>query len=161
MPLMSVATRVADLSLPADQADLVALLDAYARDPMGMGRPLPAEVRGALIARLRELPTTQAVLASVGGSPAGLALCFLGFSSFRARLLLNIHDFVVHPDLRGQGVGRQLMAAVEAHARSLGCCKVTLEVRADNLTARRLYENCGFDPGEPGSSEMSFWVKEL
>jgi ribosomal protein S18 acetylase RimI-like enzyme len=158
---MSVATRVADLSQPADQAALVALLDVYARDPMGMERPLPAEVRGALIARLREMPTTHAVLAAVGGAPAGLALCFLGFSSFRARPLLNIHDFVVHPDFRGQGVGRQLMAAVEAHARSLGCCKVTLEVRADNVTARRLYENCGFDAGEEGTSAMSFWTKEL
>jgi ribosomal protein S18 acetylase RimI-like enzyme len=166
-----VVTRPADLASASDQAAVVELLDAYARDAMGMFRPLPADVRAALVPRLREHPTTQIVLAfhrSVADAsettrerPAGLALCFVGFSSFRARPLLNIHDFVVHPDFRGQGIGRRLMAAVEEHARTLGCCKVTLEVRADNLTAQRLYETCGFAASDSTGEAMLFWAKDL
>ena len=33
----------------------------------------------------------------------GLALCFVGFSSFKARPLINIHDIAVRPEVRGQG----------------------------------------------------------
>lgn len=45
---------------------------------------------------------------------------------------------------RGQGIGRRLMAATLAHARSQGLTRVELEVRADNAPAIRLYESMGF-----------------
>ena len=46
-------------------------------------------------------------------------------------------------------------------ARDAECCKVTLEVRADNLVARQLYVKCGFEPGHSETSAMSFWSKKL
>ena len=45
---------------------------------------------------------------------------------------------------RGQGVGRRLMAATLAQARSKGLTRVELEVRADNAPAIHLYESMGF-----------------
>jgi ribosomal protein S18 acetylase RimI-like enzyme len=80
----------------------------------------------------------------------GAAVCFIGFSTFAARPLLNLHDLAVVPELRGRGIGRALLRAVEERARALGCCKLTLEVVQENTQARALYERFGFADGAPG-----------
>ena len=46
---------------------------------------------------------------------------FVGFSTFAASPLINIHDLHVEPEWRRQGVARLLLEAVEARARALGC----------------------------------------
>jgi len=43
--------------------------------------------------------------------------------------LINISDFFVLSEHRGQNVGQLILAAVEQKARNTGCCKVTLEVQ--------------------------------
>jgi ribosomal protein S18 acetylase RimI-like enzyme len=90
--------------------------------------------------------------------PVGLAVCFLGYSTFAARPLVNIHDLIVHPNFRRRGVAAQLLAAVETRARELGCCKVTLEVRVDNAAARSLYATRGFSSG---GSPYELWFQPL
>jgi GNAT superfamily N-acetyltransferase len=134
----------ADLDRAEHQRAVLELTDAYARDPMGSGQPLPAEVREALVAGLRRHPTTLVLLAWAEGRAVGMATCFLGFSTFYARPLTNIHDLMVLPGQRGRGVGRDLLQAVEAKARALGCCKLTLEVFENNHRARQLYAAAGF-----------------
>ncbi len=134
----------ADLQDRQHQAAIVYLVDAYARDPMGNGDGLPAEVRDRLLAGLRQHPTTMIYLAFAGDKPVGIAVCFVGFSTFAAQPLINIHDLAVVPEYRGQGVGRLLLERVEARGRELGCCKLTLEVRADNHRAQHLYARAGF-----------------
>jgi len=134
----------ADLADPTQQRAIVALTDAYASDPMGDGAHLPDEVRGRLIAGLRQHPTTVIFLAYAGEEAVGLATCFLGFSTFAARPLLNVHDLVVLPAYRGRGVGRALLETIERKAMALGCCKLTLEVTEQNHAARRVYERAGF-----------------
>jgi len=129
---------------PEHQRAIVALTDAYARDPMGNGAPLAPDVAARLIPGLRGHPTTLVLLAVVAGVPVGIATCFLGFSTFQARPLLNVHDLAVLPEHRGMGLGRRLLEAVESKARVLGCCKVTLEVLEDNRAARRPYARAGF-----------------
>ena len=134
----------ADLQRPDHQRAVLDLTDAYAADAMGNGRPLPDEVRAALIPGLQAQPTLVIFLAYDGGDPVGIATCFRGFSTFAARPLINIHDLAVLPSRRGRGIGRRLLAAVEQQARATGCCKVTLEVQEDNRRARRIYEAAGF-----------------
>ena len=134
----------ASLEDTGDTAAIVMLLDAYAADPRGGGQPLSDEVRGRLIAGLTTHPTTCIWLAREGTAPVGVCVSFIGFSTFHARPLLNVHDLAVLPGHRGRGIGRALLAAAEAHARELGCCKLTLEVQDDNAPARRLYEHFGF-----------------
>jgi ribosomal protein S18 acetylase RimI-like enzyme len=112
---------------------------------MGNGEGLSAEVRDRLIPGLRQHPTTLIYLAFASDEPVGIAVCFVGFSTFAARPLINIHDLAVVPAYRGQGVGRLLLERVESKGRDLGCCKLTLEVRADNHRAQRLYARAGFD----------------
>lgn len=153
----------ADLDHPRHQADLVAMLDAYARDPMGGGRPLTDDIKSRLVPGLKSHPTTVVFLAYRGdpdtsGQAAGIANCFTGFSTFAAKPLINIHDLAVAPDARRMGVGRKLLDAVADKARSMGCCAVSLEVRDDNPAARNLYENYGFsDHGCP----HRFWKYKL
>ena len=151
----------AQLDQPAHAAAIIALIDHYAQHAMGQGRPLADDVRARLVPSLRSHPGTHVVLAYAGDAPVGVAISFLGFSTFKAQPLLNIHDFAIHEAARGQGVGRKLMEEVLALARELGCCKVTLEVRVDNHAARKLYEKCGFEPGEPTSTAQWFWTKPL
>ena len=159
---MPIEIRDADLADPADAASVEALVDAYARDPMGGGAPLPADVRARLVPGLRAHPTTLVLVAHADGRAVGIAVCFFGFSTFRARPLLNVHDLAVLPDARGRGVGRALLAAAEARARARGCCKLTLEVLEENHRARAVYARAGFADVASGSSASTrFLAKPL
>jgi ribosomal protein S18 acetylase RimI-like enzyme len=149
---------LADLRNPAHQAAIIELLDKYSRDQFGAGRPLSAEARANLIEGLMRHGGSRVYLAYEGDEPVGLAICFTGFSSFRAKPLINIHDIAVSPKHRGRGIGKQLLETIEKDARALGCCKVTLEVRADNFLAQGVYRSAGFKPSEP---ETWFWTQRL
>jgi putative acetyltransferase len=48
------------------------------------------------------------------------------------------------PAWRGQGLGRALLLACIAKARANGITRITLQARADNAAAIRLYEAVGF-----------------
>jgi GNAT superfamily N-acetyltransferase len=134
----------ADLNRPEHQHAILELTDAYARDPMGNGRPLSDEVRRALIPGLQKHPTTVIFLAYLGSNPIGIANCFIGFSTFAARPLINVSDLAVLPGHREKGIGRLLLDAVERKALEIGCCKLTIEVQENNHRARHVYESVGF-----------------
>ena len=153
----------ADLDEAAHARGVVEILDSYARDPIGGGRPLGPSVRERLIPELRAQSHARILLALDGDRPIGVAVCFLGFSTFAARPLLNLHDLAVLPEHRGRGAGGALLEAVESCARDAGCCKVTLEVREDNGRARELYERAGFRDFAQGAEVVStrFLQKEI
>jgi ribosomal protein S18 acetylase RimI-like enzyme len=152
--------RRADLACRDDAAALLMLLDAYAADPMGDGHGLSHETRACLIPALRRVPGMLALLAFAEQEPVGVAVCFSGFSTFRARALLNVHDLAVLPDWRGRGIGRRLLRAAEGVARERGCCKVTLEVRGDNAAALALYARLGYGAGASGGSPVQHLFME-
>jgi ribosomal protein S18 acetylase RimI-like enzyme len=149
---------LADLDDAGQQAAIVALLDMYCRDEFGDGKPLSAEARDRLIPGLKKHGGSRVFLAYEHEQPIGLAICLLGFSTFRGLPVLNIHDIAVDPALRGRGIGRELLAAVEAHGRQLGCGKVTLEVRSDNARGMAAYRRAGFESTQP---ETWFWSRRL
>lgn len=133
-----------DLRRPDHAEAVLTLVDAYAADPMGQAAPLSKDARSRLIPALRRHPTTLVFVAWQGGSGIGIAVCFLGVSTFEARTLVNIADFYVVPERRGLGVGHQLLDGVERRARELGCCRLTLEVQENNHRARSVYGAAGF-----------------
>jgi len=57
---------------------------------------------------------------------------------------IHINNVAILPELRGRGMGTALMHRVFEEARQLGAKRATLEVRASNQGARRLYERLGF-----------------
>jgi ribosomal protein S18 acetylase RimI-like enzyme len=142
----AVAIGPVDFWDPVAVDDYLDLLDAYARDRMGAGAPLSEAVRMRLPRDLADNPRAHALLARTAGRPVGFATCFVGYSTFRAMPLLNIHDIAVLPEARGRGVGTALISAITTLAGHLGCCRLTLEVRTDNPVALRLYERGGFVP---------------
>jgi len=57
-----------------------------------------------------------------------------------------IQTLAVAPSAQGQGLGARLLAALLAEADRRGQRTVSLEVRADNEVAQRLYTRHGFSP---------------
>lgn len=152
-----------DLADPRHAAAFLALLDHYARDPMGGGAGLSDFARAHLAERLSRHPGFVGFLAWQGEEAVGLINCFEGFSTFAARPLLNIHDVVVHSGHRAAGIGQALLRAAEAAARARGCCKLTLEVLANNHRALASYARFGFHPYEldPAAGQALFLEKKL
>lgn len=58
----------------------------------------------------------------------------------------EVKRMYVAPAWRGLGYGRQLLAALEAAARSAGRERIVLETGVRNLRALRLYASCGYEP---------------
>jgi ribosomal protein S18 acetylase RimI-like enzyme len=145
---MSPSIREANLEDDQQAAALVEIIDAYARGPGGQGAPLSDEARAQLAQGLHQHPMAMVLLAFVDGRAVGTAVCVWSFSTFAGKPSINIHDFAVLPEHRGQGIGRALLYEVERRARERGCCKVTLEVHDTNEGAKRLYESFGFGPWE-------------
>ena len=142
---------------------IVRVLDSYASDPMGGGQPLGSFTRQNLIAELRRRPWVVSLLALVNEEPVGLLIAMEGFSTFKARPLMNIHDVAVLPAHRGAGIGSALFTEIERVARQRGCCKLTLEVLEGNERAKKLYANLGFSPYvlDPKVGAAQFWEKPL
>ena len=98
----TITVRLADYADAADAARVVALLDSYARDPMGGGKPLSDDVRERLVPGLAAHAGAFSLLAFAGDEALGLANCITGFSTFAARPLVNIHDMAVLPRILKQ-----------------------------------------------------------
>ena len=152
-----------DYADPAQGADLFRLLDHYARDPAGGGKALDPAMQDALLAGLAATPGAFSLIATLEDEAIGLANCFTGFSTFAAKPLVNIHDVVVADGHRGRGIGRALFAAIEAEARAIGACKITLEVLSGNTPAKALYRSLGYGDFilDPAIGAALFWQKSL
>ena len=55
-----------------------------------------------------------------------------------------IRRFVVEPECRGRGVGRQLMSFALAEAKRMGCSAIELSVDPENTRPHHFYETLGF-----------------
>ena len=141
----NILVKQVDYLNPSDAVELVCLLDMYAQDPMGGSEALDERVKVRLCADLANHPGAVSWLAYVDHKPAGLLNAFKGFSTFKARPLMNVHDIAVDPVHRGQGVGQALLDAVEKYAVANDCCKLTLEVLSGNQVAQRSYQHFGFE----------------
>jgi putative acetyltransferase len=78
----------------------------------------------------------------------------------------EIKRMYVKPEERGQGIGRALLLALEAEARTLGVSRLVLETGLRQSEAITLYEHAGFSRippfGEYVQSPLSFCMaKEL
>ena len=89
---------------------------------------------------------------------AALANCNLNFSTWQAKPLINIHDFIVSPKFRNQRVGYFLLNEMAKYAEKNNYCRLNLEVRHDNFKAQSLYKKAGFDECKPPNY---FWEKPL
>jgi [ribosomal protein S18]-alanine N-acetyltransferase len=96
-----------------------------------------------------ERPWTEAGWRSEldGDASRGLVLIagVLGFACAPTLVdACELRRIAVVPPARGRGLGRDLLAAVIAHARASGRDRIELEVAASNLAALGLYRAAGF-----------------
>ena len=145
----------ADLATPSVRAELIGLVEAFAVVSEVTLRPGHAE---ALDQLLKSHPTLFVLLArEAGGRAVGYAMCQKTISSFEGAPSVNLHDIYLEESVRGQGVGRTMIATLEKKARSMGCRKITLEVDRENTGAQRLYRELGFADGSSDRDGDGCW----
>jgi len=89
-------------------------------------------------------PHTYYVFAFDEADPAALA-GYGGLLAPHGSADADIQTLAVEAFARRRGLGRMLVVALLAEAAVRGARQVFLEVRADNPTARALYESLGFE----------------
>ena len=65
-------------------------------------------------------PVIEALLAFSDGEPAGFALYFETYSTFRGQRGIFLEDLFVEPEHRGRGIGARLLAATAKAAHDRG-----------------------------------------
>ena len=155
--------QIADYSSVKDAEAVVDLMNHYALDKMGGGEALSESVKASLVPGLANVAGAFSVLAFVDGNPAGLINCFMGFSTFKAKPLINIHDVIVLEDFRGLKLSQMMLEKVQVIAKERGCCKLTLEVLQGNKVAQSAYIKFGFGGYalDPEMGNAMFWQKAL
>jgi GNAT superfamily N-acetyltransferase len=73
------------------------------------------------------MATAQVLVSTAEGGPA-----------------LLVEDVVVRPESRGQGIGRALLARIEAWGQGLGATRLQLLADKGNAPAHGFYRACGF-----------------
>jgi diamine N-acetyltransferase len=125
--------------------DLVLELAEYERAPAGAAVTTPEAIREALDASSE--PRLHALIAETdAGEPAGCALYFRAYSSWRANWGVYLEDLFVRPPYRGQGFGVALLRAVAAEALRAGAHRVDWVVLDWNTPAIEFYERLGAKP---------------
>jgi GNAT superfamily N-acetyltransferase len=88
-------------------------------------------------------PSAEAVIARVGGEPAGFALFFHNFSTFLGKRGLYLEDLFVRPAYRGRAIGKALLRHLAALALQRDCGRFEWAVLDWNRPARDFYEALG------------------
>lgn len=97
--------------------------------------------------RLQRLSAGRGVvlLAMQGGRVAGLATAHVLSVINRERDVCWLTALVVDGTVRRAGVGRALVAAVEAHARAQDCERLSVTTHEDRHDAQDFYRGIGMD----------------
>jgi GNAT superfamily N-acetyltransferase len=82
-------------------------------------------------------------IAEWDGEPAGLAVWFLNFSTFRGRHGLYLEDIFVRPALRGRGVGKALMTQLARRCVEKGWARFEWTVLDWNEPSIEFYKSIG------------------
>jgi GNAT superfamily N-acetyltransferase len=90
-----------------------------------------------------DTPRFKAIIAEVESEPAGFALYFTTYSSWRGHHGLRLEDLYVTPAMRGKGIGKALLAHLARIAVDQGCPRLEWDVLAWNTPAIAVYERVG------------------
>lgn len=130
-----------------DLIDLLAVLFSIEQD----FSPDPDKQRRGLTALLAS-PTGHIAIARDPSSRAvGMATAQLVISTAEGAPSAWIEDVVVREDFRGRGLGRALLDAVLAWARTQGAVRAQLLADLDNAPALAFYDRIGWQPTRLGA----------
>jgi GNAT superfamily N-acetyltransferase len=114
----------------ATEADL--LRDGWSLQPDGVTPCLPSST-----------PRFTALIAELDGLPAGFALYFTSYSTWRGHHGIRLEDLYVTPEYRKRGIGKGLLARLAQIAVAEGCPRVEWDVLDWNAPAIAVYERLG------------------
>lgn len=101
--------------------------------------------RETFVRELEDPATRRYVVACSSGPRRFTPAAVIGFAGVQRRPdAAHVTTIAVAPEHQRQGVGAQLLEWLLDAAVGLGCRAATLEVRASNGEARRLYARAGF-----------------
>ena len=84
----------------------------------------------------------ECLIAESDGQPAGFALFFPIFSTWKGRSI-HLEDLFVLPEFRKQGIGKALLSRVAAIAVERGCARLQWDVLEWNKLALDFYRSLG------------------
>jgi GNAT superfamily N-acetyltransferase len=84
-----------------------------------------------------------AIIADYNGAPAGFALYFTTYSTWRGHHGIRLEDVYVTPLLRGHGIGKALLARLARIAVDQGCPRLEWDVLEWNEPAITFYHRLG------------------
>lgn len=88
-------------------------------------------------------PIYYCLIAEEDGAPAGFALFFFNYSTWKGRPGVYLEDIYVEPEFRGRGIGKALLKRVAAFAVERGCERLQWEVLDWNTPAIDFYRAMG------------------
>ncbi|MFM8821424.1 MAG: N-acetyltransferase family protein [Phenylobacterium sp.] len=91
----------------------------------------------------RPPPRVFCEIAEVGGAPAGFALWFYSYSTFRGRHGIWLEDLFVLPQHRGSGAGLALLKTLARRCREEGLARLEWSVLDWNAPAISFYDRLG------------------
>ncbi|HEX4704191.1 MAG TPA: GNAT family N-acetyltransferase [Pseudonocardiaceae bacterium] len=131
----------------ARRDDVPAIVAMLADDPLGARREQPGDP--AYLAAFGEVaadPRQLLMVADVDGEPVGtLQLTFIAGLSRRGATRAQIEAVRVRSDLRGAGLGADLVRWAIDTARERGCVMVQLTSDNSRVDAQRFYRRLGFE----------------
>jgi GNAT superfamily N-acetyltransferase len=84
-----------------------------------------------------------ALIADLDGEPAGFALYFISYSTWRGHHGIRLEDIYVTPLLRRQGIGKALLSRLARIAVDEGCPRLEWDVLDWNEPAIAVYQRLG------------------
>jgi ribosomal protein S18 acetylase RimI-like enzyme len=120
--------------------------------------PGPDALTGILARRIADGHATVLLACDDGGEPVGIAIARLSPSLWSDALEAYLAELYVVPQRRGQGFGRELLAAFLESARDAGADYAFLVTSEDDVSAQRAYEAAGFrrTEGEGGPLMLAY-----
>jgi GNAT superfamily N-acetyltransferase len=91
-------------------------------------------------------PAAEVIIGYAGGEPAGFAMYFQTFSTFKGKPGLYLEDLFVKPEWRGRGLGTLLLARLARIAVERGYGRMEWSVLDWNELALRVYRAVGARP---------------
>jgi len=137
---MDISFREIDFEDKADGEKAVLLLNEF----MNQTEKCTREIDISIIEKMQNLGFAKIYFSEVDRNIMGIAVCFKGFSTYKQKELLNIHDFYLQKNYQGNGIGKLFLEFIEKECIKNDFCRVTLEVYGDNSHAIKLYKKSGY-----------------
>jgi GNAT superfamily N-acetyltransferase len=147
----SIATNVPGLRLRfAQESDVELILDLIRSlaEFENLSHEVAADADRLRCSLFGDRPMAEVVIAECGQAAAGFALFFHNFSTFLGKPGIYLEDLFIKPELRGQGIGREMLRFLARLAIERNCGRLEWAVLDWNERAIGFYQRLGARPLE-------------